>query len=137
MSEELLPCPFCGCEAQPVPEVDEEYQPTGRYSILCMNPDCFTESKYRDTLELAIEKWNRRTEPSIEQVETDMIAIQPDVYLVNWNESQETTYVIAVVKTLEDAHKVIREHVQQLPTYHRRVFYDIEPWDIGEVKSFL
>ena len=97
----------------------------------------FTESKYRDTLELAIEKWNRRTEPSIEQVETDMIAIQPDVYLVNWNESQETTYVIAVVETLEDAHKVIREHVQQLPTYHRRVFYDIEPWDIGEVKSFL
>lgn len=66
MSNEILPCPFCGCEAQPVPEVDEKYLPTGRYSILCTNPNCFTESKCHDTLDVAIEKWNKRTSIDIE-----------------------------------------------------------------------
>lgn len=52
-----------------MPEVDEEYLPTGRYSILCMNPNCFTESKCHDTLEVAIEKWNKRT--SISETDAD------------------------------------------------------------------
>ena len=137
MSDELLPCPFCGSSAATWEDTSSDYRNNWTWCVSCCNERCGGRSLDFKEKQDAIDQWNKRPSTEPESLETNMLAIAPDVYLVNWNESQETTYVIAVVKTLEDAHKVIREHVQQLPTYHRRVFYDIEPWDIGEVKSYL
>lgn len=50
--EKLLPCPFCGSEAEIA----------GKYAIRCKNSNCIIGSvamMYR-TKKLAIEEWNKR-----------------------------------------------------------------------------
>lgn len=59
MSEELLPCPFCGGEA-----IDSEIEP-GNWRIGCNNVQCrgdWFASKFYPTKAAAITAWNTRTE---------------------------------------------------------------------------
>lgn len=56
----LKPCPFCGCEFINVMKIKEDgFRDTSGYFLEC--PECEIETPIYDTLEEAIEKWNRRT----------------------------------------------------------------------------
>ena len=86
---ELLPCPFCGGEAE------EAEMPRAMIAwVYC--PRCGAASGYRDTEEAAIEAWNTRSAGTCEIVEYDEApfyvcsecgAVQPDDFTVYycWN----------------------------------------------------
>ena len=52
---ELLPCPFCGCDAQFV-----HNGTTDGAWVQCMDPNCWAETRYMDTIKEAAEQWNKR-----------------------------------------------------------------------------
>ena len=54
MTEELKPCPFCGCE---VCERHMEHYAGLNFNILCVKCKVVMKSKLRDDL---IERWNTR-----------------------------------------------------------------------------
>lgn len=54
MSEELLPCPFCGSEATCW---KDQY---GEFGVACNRVMCFEVSDRFESAELATEWWNRR-----------------------------------------------------------------------------
>lgn len=56
----LLPCPFCGGEA----ELDEY---CGKYVVFCKNSSC----SWRETKEQAIEAWNTRYERTCRLIAID------------------------------------------------------------------
>jgi len=57
---ELLPCPFCGCEAHWMQESNEDLLPVELYHVECMNPNCWTQQKSLQSKEAAIALWNNR-----------------------------------------------------------------------------
>ena len=60
----LKPCPFCGGEARKLCDLIDEI-----YFVMCL--ECRTESQTYDSLEEAIEAWNRREpiDKVVEQLE--------------------------------------------------------------------
>ena len=62
----LLPCPFCGSEAEIFPRAHIENQTdnVGEWAVVCQNPDaeCNARILYCNSKEEAVEQWNRRTE---------------------------------------------------------------------------
>lgn len=54
----LKPCPFCGCEFINVMKIKGDGFRACGYFLEC--PECEIETPIYDTLEEAIEKWNRR-----------------------------------------------------------------------------
>lgn len=52
---DLLPCPFCGCDAQFV-----HSQNTDGVWVECMDPNCSAEIRCMDTKKEAAERWNKR-----------------------------------------------------------------------------
>lgn len=55
MSEELLPCPFCGDDAG----IEKSNNPKGGIIVKCKDFDCQTY-KWGGTQGAAIKKWNAR-----------------------------------------------------------------------------
>lgn len=52
----LLPCPFCGHDAEA-----DRIGLTDRYAVICGNPDCIVEAQATAaTLGEAIRRWNAR-----------------------------------------------------------------------------
>lgn len=60
MSEQLLPCPFCGVPGT-LREMDDDIG--WRYEVACWNNDCDAEARsgLKKTEFEAVERWNRRT----------------------------------------------------------------------------
>jgi len=54
----ILPCPFCGCEAE-IESDDAECRPLS-YRIRCLNHDWHALDWWEDTPEEAISVWNKR-----------------------------------------------------------------------------
>ena len=63
MNEKIKHCPFCGGKAKLLDWPVENNTHT-LYAVVCHNSKCYInpESPYYDTLEEAIEAWNRRVE---------------------------------------------------------------------------
>jgi Lar family restriction alleviation protein len=58
--EELLPCPFCGCEGQDLDATfgrGKGHVASGCYGCGCSGPDAPTEAE-------AVAKWNTRAQPT-------------------------------------------------------------------------
>ena len=63
MTEELKPCPFCGCEVEIVTGIYGLYGIPNSYKIIHPKNDCIMEgfeSYFTDNKEYLIEDWNRR-----------------------------------------------------------------------------
>jgi len=56
----ILPCPFCGCEAEIEPSRFNEYPPP-LYRVRCLGPDRHALDWWEDTPEEAISVWNKRS----------------------------------------------------------------------------
>ena len=53
-NKELLPCPFCGGEAE-----IEKFYDSGCWFLKCTG--CFAQTNIMGTKEMAIDRWNTRT----------------------------------------------------------------------------
>lgn len=74
MSDELKPCPCCGCEAHLVQFDDAERE---RWSSECMNPDCWLQTRWHYSIDEAVAAWNRRR--MYDEVAADVISLQADL----------------------------------------------------------
>lgn len=68
MTDDLLPCPFCGYEA--VFGSIDEGQDAGGHFVQCTNNACWASSALiyplmDDVRHLLLERWNRRTAPPL------------------------------------------------------------------------
>lgn len=64
MSDELLPCPFCGGEARLQHDTSSDYRRQWKYLVICTNVEaCWISGKEFDTPEAAATWWNTRHEP--------------------------------------------------------------------------
>ena len=57
-----------------------------------------------------------------------------DLYQVLWHEDYESSRTIAIVKTEQEARNVIAEHVKNKPHPYGRLYYEIDGWNIGDVR---
>lgn len=63
MSQELLPCPFCGLDTRPLRNPIEQAFPDGYMSVVCPNSQCGASGPKRQSEIEAEDAWNRRAEP--------------------------------------------------------------------------
>ena len=70
MSNELLPCPFCGGEAE-ICHVTQLWEPRDSYWAKC--GDCHTSGKHHKTEAEAIQAWNTRAATTIGQVAVEVV----------------------------------------------------------------
>lgn len=64
MSDEFLPCPYCGDEA-----VLQRSGPRVRqYMVMCRS--CHACNGWKDTAEMAIASWNRRVRPDLASIDS-------------------------------------------------------------------
>lgn len=84
ISNELLPCPFCGSEAEYIfPAVSKYYMQT---EVKCSNPECYVIMKritagksIEKTINAAITKWNARHESAKTGVEEMVNAVRDEI----------------------------------------------------------
>lgn len=72
MSDDLLPCPFCGGDAR----IWEDPSHSSAFFVGCDDPagDCFGSIHWEETREKAIAAWNRRALPAIDAREKALLA---------------------------------------------------------------
>jgi Lar family restriction alleviation protein len=73
--EELLPCPFCGVEAD-LMESPTDSATVYRYFVRCMSPACDADSGITWSKESAVEMWNTRLPTKALQEECDRLREQ-------------------------------------------------------------
>lgn len=59
MSDELMPCPFCGGEARILEDTTGDYLWPDRFVVECSNEHCMASSMW-STRERVVFAWNRR-----------------------------------------------------------------------------
>ncbi|WP_196615269.1 Lar family restriction alleviation protein [Citrobacter freundii] len=61
MSEEIKPCPFCGCAGQ---WLNHQFNGIdfGGHQIACLNPSCQAQGRYSGQKQKALAAWNNRVE---------------------------------------------------------------------------
>lgn len=63
LSKELLPCPFCGGEAELI-----YYRANGKTTVSCSVGGCMANISFCPSTEEAIKKWNRRADDASNMV---------------------------------------------------------------------
>lgn len=60
MSEELLPCPFCGWCAEMRRDESSDYERNWSWYVSCINDGCGGQSLYCKEQDEAVAQWNKR-----------------------------------------------------------------------------
>lgn len=112
MSNDLLPCPFCGCEAHVRRALSVVYQKDDSkdYCVECMNPNCWVQGKECNTEAEATAHWNKR----------------PRLQIVMSYDPQGTKGILGIKFAKDEAEKVQARWAEIVEGS------DIEEWAIGE-----
>ena len=91
MTEELLPCPFCGGEAKIIDNV----RINRNYCVECSNKSCrFISSDY-----MTIKEWNTRYQPKYKRVDLDKEKIADPVTKDHLSYSKIYNEALDVIKS--------------------------------------
>ena len=71
-----------------------------------------------------------------ETIATNELIIEEtfDLYQVLWIEGYESTRTIAIAKTAQEARDIIAQHMKDAPSCYQKFCYEIEGWNIGDVR---
>ena len=89
MSENLLPCPFCGCKEIVFFEFDTGDNPPTEddYMIQCSNDECFCSIDSVSSKEWLTKRWNRRAGGFIDEHKYDSLKYNT-LFKTEWIESE-------------------------------------------------